>query len=41
VWLYGEPFASARAIGFCLIWAALLVYSVEGWWFSRQGASRA
>ena len=36
VWVYGEPFAPARAIGFCLIWTALLVYSLEGWWFSRQ-----
>jgi chloramphenicol-sensitive protein RarD len=41
VWLYGEPFASARAVGFGLIWAALGVYSLEGWWFSRQGAARA
>jgi chloramphenicol-sensitive protein RarD len=32
--LYGEPFETARAIGFCLIWAALIVYSLEGWWFS-------
>lgn len=35
VWLYGEPFAPARAIGFGLIWTALLVYGAEGWWFSR------
>lgn len=36
VWLYGEVFASARALGFCLIWAALGVYGLEGWWNSRQ-----
>jgi chloramphenicol-sensitive protein RarD len=39
VWLYGEPFEAARAIGFCLIWAALGVYSLEGWWFSRRAAA--
>jgi chloramphenicol-sensitive protein RarD len=32
VWLYGEPFEPARAIGFYLIWAALAVYSAEGLW---------
>jgi len=32
VWLYGEPFEPARAIGFYLIWAALAVYSAEGIW---------
>ena len=36
VWLYGESFAPSRAAGFALIWAALLVYSVEGWWNGRQ-----
>jgi chloramphenicol-sensitive protein RarD len=34
--LYGEPFETARATGFCLIWAALIVYSLEGWWFSGR-----
>jgi chloramphenicol-sensitive protein RarD len=29
VWLFGEPFSGARMVGFCLIWAALAVYSVE------------
>ncbi len=36
VWLFGEAFAPARALGFCLIWAALAVYGVEGWWYSRR-----
>jgi chloramphenicol-sensitive protein RarD len=36
VWWYGEPFAASRAMGFALIWAALLLYSVEGWWATRQ-----
>lgn len=30
VFLYGEPFG-ARALGFGLIWLALVLYSVEGW----------
>jgi len=36
VWLYHEPFAAARVVGFGLIWAALLVYSLEGWLNSRR-----
>ena len=31
VWLFGEPFSSARLVGFGLIWLALAIYSVEGW----------
>ena len=30
VWVYGEPFTPARMVGFALIWAALLLYSLEG-----------
>ena len=29
VWLFGEPLAPARLAGFAIIWAALLVYSVD------------
>jgi chloramphenicol-sensitive protein RarD len=36
VWLFKEPFAHARLLGFLLIWLALLIYSIEGWWQSRQ-----
>lgn len=36
VWLYGEAFEARRAVGFVLIWVALLVYSAEGWWASTQ-----
>jgi chloramphenicol-sensitive protein RarD len=36
VWLLHEPFESARLVGFVLIWVALVVYSLEGWWFSRK-----
>ncbi len=41
VWLYGEPFAGPRALGFVLIWSALAIYSVEGWWHTRRGTSPA
>lgn len=32
VWLYHEPFGSARLIGFALIWAGLALYSLESLW---------
>ncbi len=38
VWLFHEPFESARLVGFALIWLALLIYSAEGW---RMGRLRA
>lgn len=31
VLLYAEPFARVRAIGFGLVWLALVIFSVEGW----------
>ena len=40
VWLFHEPFASARFVGFVLIWAALVIYSVEGWLAARAPLSR-
>ena len=30
VFMYDEPLTAARLIGFCLIWLALLLYTVEG-----------
>ena len=36
VWLYGEPFEPTRAIGFYLIWTALVIYSAEGVWVMRR-----
>jgi chloramphenicol-sensitive protein RarD len=36
VWLYHEPFAHARVFGFALIWTALVIYTLEGWWASRK-----
>jgi len=38
VWVYHEAFQPARLVGFVLIWAALLVYSVEGWWTRQRMA---
>jgi chloramphenicol-sensitive protein RarD len=38
VWIFNEPFQASRLLGFALIWAALLVYSLEGWWSSRRVA---
>ena len=36
VWMYGEPFEPARAIGFYLIWGALAIYSAESLWIMRR-----
>lgn len=36
VWLYGEVFESARAIGFYLIWLALVIYSLDSLWNGRK-----
>lgn len=40
VWLYHEPFGSARLIGFALIWTGLLVYSIDSAWASWAGRLR-
>jgi chloramphenicol-sensitive protein RarD len=36
VWLYGEAFEAVRAIGFYLIWIALVIYSLDGFWSGRK-----
>jgi chloramphenicol-sensitive protein RarD len=36
VWLYGEAFELARAIGFYLIWIALVLYSADSLWNARR-----
>lgn len=36
VWLYGESFGGGRALGFIVIWSALVVYSLEGLWQARR-----
>jgi len=41
VWLFNEPFGGQRLIGFGLIWAALLVYSADGWRVSRRAVPAA
>lgn len=39
VWLFHEPFEPERRLGFMAIWAALALYSAEGWWRQRRAAS--
>lgn len=43
VWLYNEPFDGAKLAGFAIIWAALLIYSLEGLWrvWSAKAAKTA
>lgn len=41
LWVFHEPFESARVLGFALIWAALALYSAEGLWASRRRAPAA
>lgn len=36
VFVYFEPFPQARLVGFCIIWLALLVYSLEGIFSNRK-----
>lgn len=40
VWLYGEPFAGPRVLGFVLIWTALVIYTAEGWWQNQPHRKR-
>jgi chloramphenicol-sensitive protein RarD len=39
IWFFGEPFGRARAAGFILIWAALLLYAIDGVLASRRAAA--
>ena len=36
VWIFHEAFEPARLVGFVLIWGALVVYSLEGWWMRQR-----
>ncbi len=36
VFVYYEAFPTSRLVGFCIIWAALLLYSLEGVYFNRK-----
>lgn len=40
VWWYGEAFDPARAVGFYLIWLALLIYSLDSLWSARRLLSK-
>lgn len=33
---FGEPLSQARLIGFIVIWIALMLYTLEGFWFKRK-----
>jgi chloramphenicol-sensitive protein RarD len=39
VWIFHEAFEPARLVGFVLIWGALVVYSLEGWWMRQRVAA--
>jgi chloramphenicol-sensitive protein RarD len=41
VWVFHEAFPAARLAGFLIIWAALLLYVLEGWWVSRRNSAPA
>lgn len=36
IWIFNESFQPDRLVGFVLIWTALLVYSLEGWWARKR-----
>ena len=40
VFVYGEPFNATRALGFVLIWAALVLYTGESIWRWRRAGAR-
>ena len=41
VLVYNEPFTQVRLIGFSLIWAALALYSLEGYLYRRRSGLTA
>jgi chloramphenicol-sensitive protein RarD len=41
VWVFHEPFDRERLVGFALIWAALAIYSLDGWRRSRGAVAPA
>jgi len=36
VWLFREPFTPMQLVGFAVIWAALVVYTADGWRTTRR-----
>jgi chloramphenicol-sensitive protein RarD len=41
VWVFHEPFDREKLVGFVFIWAALAIYSLDGWRRSRLAAAPA
>ncbi len=41
VWVFHEPFDRAKLVGFAFIWAALALYSLDGWRRSRMQVAPA
>lgn len=41
LWVFREPFSPARFVGFGFIWAALVIYSADGWRVARRTAAAA
>jgi chloramphenicol-sensitive protein RarD len=41
IYLYHEPFAGARALGFAFIWLALLIYAGDGVWRAHRARTTA
>jgi len=39
--LFGEPFGRVRIVGFGLVWTALVLYTLEGWWWQRRAHAGA
>ena len=35
IWVFHEPFSALRMVGFSLIWAALAIYTADGWRVAR------
>jgi chloramphenicol-sensitive protein RarD len=40
VLVFGEPFGRVRIVGFGLVWAALVLYTLEGLWYARRGGEQ-
>jgi chloramphenicol-sensitive protein RarD len=40
VLVYGEPFTRVQLIGFTVIWTALAIFGLEGFWFSGRSLPR-
>lgn len=39
IWVFHEPFDARRLVGFALIWAALALYTLDGWRLARRAAA--